>query len=332
MAAAAAAAPEAAALVTRDNEHHKRDIELHYRAAMRGARERVVIANAYFFPGYRLLQGDAARRASRRVGGSDPAGRARHGDRALCGRRCCTRTCIRAGVRMHEYCQRPLHGKVAVVDDEWSTVGSSNLDPLSLALNLEANVIVRDRSFALQLRAHLDQLIEHSCKEVMLPPPTPLSSALAQVRGFFVFHFLHRFPAWVAWLPNEAPRVEALRAEVSAATALDTVTRSPATRALDDNCLLARTTTRDLRAAQGSRRVALDATGEQQHDEHQHDEAEPAAGPVAPAGAVRPGGQGAHQHQDQDDQQDQAEAHGCLLGRRPTGAALRIGFGKGRAG
>jgi cardiolipin synthase len=209
---AAAAAPEAAALVTRDNEHHTRDIEMQYRAALRWARKRVVIANAYFFPGYRLLQ--EIRRAARRgvwvdliVQGEPDLAIVRFAASMLYAH------LIRAGVRVHEYCQRPFHGKVAVVDDEWATVGSSNLDPLSLALNLEANVIVRDRSFALQLRAHLDQLIEHSCKEVMLPPPTPLSSALAQVRGFFVFHFLHRFPAWVAWLPNEAPRVEALRSD-----------------------------------------------------------------------------------------------------------------------
>ena len=55
-------------------------------------------------------------------------------------------------MHIHEYCERPLHGKVAVVDDEWATVGSSNLDPLSLSLNLEANVIMRDRAFADCLR------------------------------------------------------------------------------------------------------------------------------------------------------------------------------------
>ena len=38
----------------------------------------------------------------------------------------------------------------AYVDEEWSTIGSSNLDPLSLSLNLEANVIVRDRGFTIE--------------------------------------------------------------------------------------------------------------------------------------------------------------------------------------
>ena len=46
-----------------------------------------------------------------------------------------------------------LHGKVAVVDDAWSTVGSSNLDPFSLFLNREANVVVIDETFAGTLRA-----------------------------------------------------------------------------------------------------------------------------------------------------------------------------------
>ena len=39
------------------------------------------------------------------------------------------------------------------------------------------------------------------------------SSALAQVRGFFVFHFLHNFPRWVEWLPQREPKVEPLSAQ-----------------------------------------------------------------------------------------------------------------------
>lgn len=47
------------------------------------------------------------------------------------------------GVRVHEYCQRLLHGKLAQVDEQWATVGSSNLDPLSLSLNPGPNVWIR---------------------------------------------------------------------------------------------------------------------------------------------------------------------------------------------
>ena len=50
-------------------------------------------------------------------------------------------------MRIYEYTPAFLHAKVALVDDDWATVGSSNIDPLSLLLNLEANVVVRDARF-----------------------------------------------------------------------------------------------------------------------------------------------------------------------------------------
>src|SRR3546814_3536770 len=62
---------------------------------------------------------------------------------------------LSGGVQIYEYCERPLHGKVAVVDGIWSTVGSSNLDPISLALNLEANILVNDRHFSSTLHQRL---------------------------------------------------------------------------------------------------------------------------------------------------------------------------------
>ncbi|MFX5839798.1 phospholipase D-like domain-containing protein, partial [Acinetobacter baumannii] len=55
---------------------------------------------------------------------------------------------LEAGVEIHEYAPSFLHAKVAVVDAlgdrPWATVGSSNLDPLSLLLAREANVVVED--------------------------------------------------------------------------------------------------------------------------------------------------------------------------------------------
>jgi cardiolipin synthase len=53
-----------------------------------------------------------------------------------------------AGVRIVEYRKTQLHAKVAVVDENWATVGSSNCDGLSLFVNQEANVVVRDSAFA----------------------------------------------------------------------------------------------------------------------------------------------------------------------------------------
>jgi len=214
-----AAAPDAQAaqaagsadvlFVTRDNRHHTNDIERHYRAAIRSARHRVTIANAYFFPGYTLIR--EMRRAARRgvdvrliLQGEPDMPIVKTAARML------YHHLLHAGVRIFEYCDRPLHGKVALVDDTWSTVGSSNLDPLSLSLNLEANVVVRDKAFNAVLAGRLEHLMRHSCKQIEhqhLNDP----SAWRLVRSFFIFHLMRWYPAWAGWLPPHAPRLERLR-------------------------------------------------------------------------------------------------------------------------
>lgn len=191
--------------VTRDNRHHTNDIERQYRAAIRTARERVVIANAYFFPGYRLIK--EMRRAARRgvdvrliLQGEPDMPIVKTAASLL------YHHLLHAGVRIYEYCERPLHGKVALMDDRWSTVGSSNLDPLSLSLNLEANVIVRDRAFNQVLSERLDHLIEHSCKQIQAQDLTEWSG-WRLVRSFFIFHLLRWYPSLTSWLPRHAPRL-----------------------------------------------------------------------------------------------------------------------------
>ena len=197
-----------AMFVTRDNRDHRTDIELHYRAAIRLARRRVTIANAYFFPGYRLLK--ELRSAARRgvevrliLQGEPDMPIVKTAASMLYNH------LLRAGVKIYEYTERPLHGKVAVVDDEWSTVGSSNLDPLSLSLNLEANVMILDRDFNGHLSGRLDALIRNSCR-LIEETELPHSNAWLVVRSFFVFHFLRHFPSWAAWLPRHAPKVRSV--------------------------------------------------------------------------------------------------------------------------
>jgi cardiolipin synthase len=63
-------------------------------------------------------------------------------------------------VQIHEYLPSYLHAKVAIVDTQWATVGSSNIDPYSLLLAREANIAVHDQGFAVRLRAELERAIE----------------------------------------------------------------------------------------------------------------------------------------------------------------------------
>ncbi|MBC7437068.1 MAG: cardiolipin synthase ClsB [Bdellovibrionales bacterium] len=197
-----------AMFLIRDNREHRDDIEHHYRVAICGARQRVIIANAYFFPGYRLFR--EMQRAARRgvevsliLQGEPDMPIVKVAASLL------YHHLLKAGVRIHEYCARPLHGKVAVMDDSWSTVGSSNLDPFSLSLNLEANVVVRDKPFNQLLGERLETLMATSCREVKLEDAAE-TGLWATVRSFLVFHLLRRYSAWAGWLPAHAPRLTPL--------------------------------------------------------------------------------------------------------------------------
>ncbi|SEB87220.1 putative cardiolipin synthase [Pseudomonas frederiksbergensis] len=193
-------------LVYRDNGEHPTDIEEVYLQVLRSAQRRVVIANAYFFPGYRLLR--EIRNAARR--GVDVR-LILQGQPDLLAAKLAARMTydylLEAGVKIYEYCDRPLHGKVALVDEDWSTVGSSNLDPLSLSLNLEANVLIRDRAFNRDLFERLEYLSNNHCK-VMSADKSPRGRLWHMTVGFLVFHFLRHFPAWAGWLPAHKPRLK----------------------------------------------------------------------------------------------------------------------------
>jgi cardiolipin synthase len=143
-----------AALLLRDNLRHRANIERAYLRAIGRAHDEIIIANAYFVPGGRMRRAlvSAARRGVRvclLLQGRYEYFMQYYAARPVFG------ALLRAGVEIHEYAPSFLHAKVAVVDGRWATVGSSNLDPLSLLLAREANVVVEDRRFAAQLRARL---------------------------------------------------------------------------------------------------------------------------------------------------------------------------------
>ena len=125
-----------------------------YRKAIGQARHGFLIANAYFFPGGRLRRAlvKAARRGVKvtlLLQGKYEFFMQYHAARPVYG------ALLKAGVEIHEYEASYLHAKVAVIDAHWVTVGSSNLDPLSLLLAREANVVLEDRIFAEDLRRRL---------------------------------------------------------------------------------------------------------------------------------------------------------------------------------
>lgn len=147
--------PVRAAFVIRDNLRQRNGIERGYLEAIRGARSSVDLVSAYFYPDRSIRHAlrDAVRRGVRvrlLLQGRWDYRMAEIAAYAVCDE------LLSHGVQIYEYTAAFLHAKVAVVDDEWATVGSSNIDPLSLLLNLEANVFVRDADFAAQLRHEIE--------------------------------------------------------------------------------------------------------------------------------------------------------------------------------
>ena len=174
-----------AALVIRDNLRHRDDIEEAYLDAIENAREEIIIANAYFFPGIgfrRALVAAAARgvKVKLMLQGRVEYRWLHHATRALYG------SLLAGGVEIIEYHKSFMHAKVAVIDGDWATVGSSNIDPFSFMLSREANIIVRDARFSAQLR--------HSLLAAIHDGAVPVDLSAWKQRPL-----LERLMAWLAY-------------------------------------------------------------------------------------------------------------------------------------
>jgi len=163
---------QSAAFLIRDNIRHRNDILNAYIAAIDAAQEEILIANAYFLPGVRF--GRALQAAARRgvkttilLQGKTDHPLLRFATQALYS------TALAHNIRIFEYEKSFMHAKVAVIDGEWATVGSSNIDPFSLLLAKEGNLLVRDAAFARQLRQSIRQAMADGAREML---PTELAS------------------------------------------------------------------------------------------------------------------------------------------------------------
>jgi cardiolipin synthase A/B len=183
----ASLSPALAALVVRDNLLRRRSIERAYVEAIARAQQRIDIACPYFYPG-RLFR-RALRRAAQR--GVQVRllmqGKIDYRFAGLAARVLYAEMLSR-GIRIFEYTPAFLHAKVAVIDQGWATVGSSNIDPLSLLLNLEANVVVADHRFVADLAQEFEVAFSASTEITAAPVRKGLRGWLS--RGF------------VAWIAN----------------------------------------------------------------------------------------------------------------------------------
>jgi cardiolipin synthase len=160
------AGTQSAAFLIRDNIRHRNDILHAYLDAIDGAQHDILIANAYFLPGIRF--GRALYAAAQRgvkitvlLQGKSDHQLLRYATQTLYA------TALEAGIRIFEYEKSFMHAKVAVIDGEWATVGSSNIDPFSLLMAKEANLVVRDAGFAGELERSLRNAMTVGARELV---------------------------------------------------------------------------------------------------------------------------------------------------------------------
>jgi cardiolipin synthase A/B len=187
--------PVQAAFVVRDNLRQRRAIERSYIQALEDAHTRIDLVCPYFYPGRifrRTLRGAAQRGVRVRL---LLQGKLDYRIAGLAAQVLYDEM-LSNGVHIYEYTPAFLHAKIALADDQWATVGSSNIDPLSLLLNLEANVVVRDARFSAALTDAFEQALAAS-REVTAPP-VPRGWLATLRRGF------------VAWAAHWVMRVAGL--------------------------------------------------------------------------------------------------------------------------
>lgn len=154
-----------AAFLIRDNIRHRNDIANAYLDGIRQAKQEILIASAYFLPGFRFRH---ALRTARQRGVHITVllqGRSDH-PLLLYATQALYSSLLSEGVRIFEYRKSFLHAKAAVIDDHWATVGSSNIDPFSLLLAKEGNLLANDRLFASTLKASLHSAMADGAVEL----------------------------------------------------------------------------------------------------------------------------------------------------------------------
>ena len=173
-----------AALVLRDNILHRRDIEQAYLSAIADAKSEIIIANAYFLPGWRFRK--ALLEAAERGVKVKLLLQGRLEYFYMFASHAFYNQFLQQGIEIYEYRKSFMHSKVAVIDGQWATVGSSNIDPFSLLLAREANVMVLDKKFAQELRADILKTIQEGAVQII--------TEKWQRR-----HLLGRLASWIAY-------------------------------------------------------------------------------------------------------------------------------------
>ena len=144
----------------------KNEISSAYNSAVQNAKKEVINFGSYFLPGRRLtttLKNAAGKGVKIKLVLSGIS------DMPLIRRATCYlySLLIRHNMELYEWNKSVLHGKVAVADDEWVTIGSHNLNHLSSYGSIEMNVEIHSPQFSAIFKPHLNKVIAQ-CEKITI--------------------------------------------------------------------------------------------------------------------------------------------------------------------
>lgn len=141
---------------------NKREITTSYLTMFRAAKESIVIMSAYFLPNNQFRK--ELKRAAKRgvkvqliLAGPSDVALAKYAERYM------YRWLLKHNIEIYEYQKSVLHGKMAVYDGKWATVGSYNVNNISAYASIELNLAINDTDFANQVEAALTHVMTDGC-------------------------------------------------------------------------------------------------------------------------------------------------------------------------
>ncbi|NOT76316.1 MAG: phospholipase [Cyclobacteriaceae bacterium] len=143
----------------------RREISRSYVEMFNNAADRIIIMSPYFLPG-QMFRNSIKRAAKRGVSikvilaGVSDIGTSKYAERYL------YRWLFMNKVRIFEYNKTVLHGKIAVCDSKWMTIGSYNLNNLSAYASVELNIDVKNPTMALNTENCLTEIMDNHCEEI----------------------------------------------------------------------------------------------------------------------------------------------------------------------
>lgn len=182
----------------------KNEISSAYKTMLGNAHHEILIVASYFIPSRRLLKilvraAIRGRKVNIVLGKISDVPFIKPATQYLYGK------LLRSGVRIFEYKDAVLHAKVCVVDQQWVSIGSLNLNHLSELLSLEMNLEVLDKTFGASVSNEFHELIQNNCVEVNVLDFEKERTIFLKFKSWFSYKLFSGFMRILSFLSRKNP-------------------------------------------------------------------------------------------------------------------------------